>query len=716
MAETENITILRVGTEEAVRNIQDLKDNIVQLKKDLQGLDIGSEEYSKTLKELNVNQNALRDAMHYTNTEGQTSEQVMNGIANAASGAGNSYNALVARMSTLRKEWRSTDDIARRNELGKQIKDINKQLKDLDASTGSFKRNVGDYEGALKRTAEGFQVTAGSASAAIGPVKGVANGFKALFKTPLGAVLGLIAAALYKVVNGLKSSEENANRAALAMSGFAGAGDLLKGVMQTLGNAIGWVAEKLNDLLLKVFPKLQEAANLRASIAEKEISLAKEVRKATVENAKDELAASRLRNEAADSENKSIEERRKALKDAIALQERISDREVKIAEKEFEIAKERAKTSQNSKEENDALAQAEAKVYQAKERRYTTTYRLQRQLIALDKEEAAAEQQKLREKQAAEQKAIQTNIDYWKERLKTQKNGSFEEYTTELTILSAETELKKAQARARITDKEELNAVLLQLDKTYLASTLLLADQYASKQIESERQSLENRMNTYAQGSYEYLNAQIELRKFEYDTLAQLDKENDEQFYARKLAADKAYTDAKRALLDKQVQDMQWASNSASSIIGSIADIYESVNAEDEKAAQQTKGLRIAGAIIDTISGAVAAFTSAQSIPPPAGQIIGAANAAAVTAAGIAQIAKIRSTNVSRTSSANTSLSGFSTPTVSTSVPQTTIVRGAQDQALLNQMAQPSRVYILQSDIEAAGKASKARISDTTFE
>jgi len=62
MAE-ETITILRVGTEEAVKSINDLKNNISILKKNLGNLEVGSREYKDTLDELKVNQNALKDAM-----------------------------------------------------------------------------------------------------------------------------------------------------------------------------------------------------------------------------------------------------------------------------------------------------------------------------------------------------------------------------------------------------------------------------------------------------------------------------------------------------------------------------------------------------------------------------------------------------------------------------------------------------------------------------
>ena len=65
MAE-ETITILKVGTDEAVKSVNDLKDNVKVLKQALGDLDIGTEEYQNTLDELKVNQNALKDAMYAT--------------------------------------------------------------------------------------------------------------------------------------------------------------------------------------------------------------------------------------------------------------------------------------------------------------------------------------------------------------------------------------------------------------------------------------------------------------------------------------------------------------------------------------------------------------------------------------------------------------------------------------------------------------------------
>ena len=155
---------------------------------------------------------------------------------------------------------------------------------------------------------------------------------------------------------------------------------------------------------------------------------------------------------------------------------------------------------------------------------------------------------------------------------------------------------------------------------------------------------------------------------------------------------------------------------SASSILGALADIYEADTKASEAERRKAKNLRIAAATIDMLQGAVTAFSVAQELGPVIGPIVGAANAAAVIAAGTANIRKIRAQQVSAT--ATSADSGFvSSPAVSAPVfqPEVTQVRtvtSASEEELLNQ---PSRVYILQSDLEAAAGESRARVAESTF-
>jgi hypothetical protein len=158
-----------------------------------------------------------------------------------------------------------------------------------------------------------------------------------------------------------------------------------------------------------------------------------------------------------------------------------------------------------------------------------------------------------------------------------------------------------------------------------------------------------------------------------------------------------------------------------SSILGAIADIYEATGKDDERMQRKAKNLRIAAAVIDTLQGAVTAYASAQSLGLPLGPIIGGINAAAVTAMGVANVAKIRKTDTSGTSDPSGALTGgaataaVAAPVVTMEVPQVRNVTGASEEQRLDAMAAPQKVYILESDIEAAGCASRVRVQESSF-
>lgn len=129
--------VINVDLGNTTTSLKDYKKHIDELRGSLLQLDESSEEYQKIAKEVKAEQDKLNEVM-----------KVGKGYTDAAEG---SYNQLVQTMSDLKKEWRATADEAERAELGQQILDINNQLKDLDASTGNFQRNVGDYANAFEK-------------------------------------------------------------------------------------------------------------------------------------------------------------------------------------------------------------------------------------------------------------------------------------------------------------------------------------------------------------------------------------------------------------------------------------------------------------------------------------------------------------------------------------------------------------------------------------
>lgn len=177
--------------------------------------------------------------------------------------------------------------------------------------------------------------------------------------------------------------------------------------------------------------------------------------------------------------------------------------------------------------------------------------------------------------------------------------------------------------------------------------------------------------------------------------------------------------EAAKEAAEKKMAIMSAYASGTSGLMSSIADLLESEGEESEQSVKAAKNLRIAAATIDMISGAVTAFSTAQQLGPIAGPIVGAINAAAVVASGLANIAKIRSTNVSKDSAPSTSpemaSATVSAPAVETAIPQTTVVEGASQTQRLNRAAEPQKVYILQSDIEAANDASQVQVAESSF-
>ena len=241
MAE-ETITILRVGTEEAVKSVNDLRNNIKILKENLGDLEVGTEEYKDTLEELKVNQNALKDAMYATTSS-------MEDVTKAATGASDSYNSLVHRMAALKEEFRATDDAARRADLGGQIKAINDQLKDMDALQGNFQRNVGNYANSIKdafgdmsKNVDVFRKSMGSMT---GGLNGFKDGLEGISKSPFIATFGILVSLAIKLADELKDNENAMAAIKKAMAALQPVMDLFSGIIESL-------AEYLADIISKV--------------------------------------------------------------------------------------------------------------------------------------------------------------------------------------------------------------------------------------------------------------------------------------------------------------------------------------------------------------------------------------------------------------------------------------------------------------------------------
>ena len=234
-----------------------------------------------------------------------------------------------------------------------------------------------------------------------------------------------------------------------------------------------------------------------------------------------------------------------------------------------------------------------------------------------------------------------------------------------------------------------------------------------------DEQAVLRRKNDIAlleEGSLEYLAKEMELKQFELDSLHKLEGESEEDFRARQLEAEKAYMDAKKNLWKGALNVYQQAASATSGILSSIADMYENGTDVTEAEAKKAKNMRIAGATIDMLSGVVSAISTAQQLGPIAGPIMAAINSAAVIAAGVANISKIKAQQISKDGGSTSATPvSVNAPAAVPTFNEVRSITGASEEDRLNRMADDKQVYILSSDLEADREATRVQVKETTF-
>lgn len=606
----DNVSLIRVDTGEAVKNIKDLKENIKLLKDNLNDLPIASDKYKETLKELQVNQNALKDAMYATSGS-------MEDVAKSAKGASDSYNSLVHEMARLKSEWRATNDEAKRNELGKQIGEINQRLKDMDASVGNFQRNVGNYESGVTGLVAKFDQfggilkqmppTLGAAKESIGKV---GETMQLVGKQPILGIIGLIAPMIMKITESLKGNATAMDAVDKIMEGMKPIMDFFAGVLQLIAEGFSHLVDWLMQLAGNGgwFSKF---ASTISGVGNSVLQYLLTPIRTTIE------AFKGLGNIIKDVFTGQWSEIKAHAEDAWS--------GIKGAFKEGFSFKENFKEGQRVGEE---FVQG----------------------VISKKEDATKAAEELKDAMSLEEK-------YGLE------EDSGEEDYDQFAVLKAE-ETERAKTDAFMNG---------------LTERLVAREEAAQREIELEE--------AVAKANDEYLEEQKQKHK-EY--------------------------------VKSRIADSTALASATSGLLNSIADALESNEESEKKNAKKTKALRVASATIDMLQGVVSALASASG-GGPVGWAMGAVQAATITATGLANIAKIKSTNVENASdgaSASVSASvpaSVSAPSMDTSLQSVRNVTSASEEDRLNRMASSQKVYILQSDIEAANNQSKVQVAESSF-
>lgn len=665
MAEIETITILKVGTQEAVKNVGDLRNNIKVLKKDLEDLNIGTQEYQDTLSELKVNQNALKDAMYATSSS-------MDNLAQAATGTGESYNALVHRMAAYKEELRTVDTsteagMQRFKELAAQVNNVNDKLKALDAAQGNYQRNVGNYKSAL----DGFHQVVSDLPPSMNAVKKAGDqldkSFKIMSTNPIIGVITLLAPLINKIADGLKDNEKATAALQKAMKALEPVMQFFQGILDKIADALTWVVDQMIELAGRsdgTFKKIVGGAagvgNAIINFLVTPFRIAIEAGKGVVNVLKDIFSgnwkqAGQTARDALSGISSAID-KGFAFKQNFEAGQAAVDGFVAGLSSRKKKAKEGAKevTKEVKDEFDDLVKQIEA-----------------------DMEKATADLDK------AEEKLLKTALRREKDRLAAIDAAA--KYQQDVNAATVDDERKRQEESYRIAregNQRKLAALRefqqAAIERGDLSAYLDYEKQIADQEVAIEVAAMEER-------------ARIRRQDVE---------------------------DAKKAA-EAKAKVMQAYASGVGDVLGAIADLYDASADDDKRSFENSKRFQLAETWVNTLSGMASAIWATwndKTIPSAiAKAALAATNAAGVLASGVATTAKIRSTQFGGGGGSGASVMAATAPTIATSLPQVLQTSTASDVERLNRASEAQRVYILQSDIEAKGRAQRVRVAETTF-
>ena len=627
---------------EATDSLNELKDTQAKLKK------AGGESSEQFIKN-NVAIKSLNDTIRQNNNVLKANEKAQQANTGSITQMREQLKIVSKQWADLSKEERENEEIG--GKLAKQKKELTDLLKKEEKATGDTRRNVGNYTDSIEDALNGTNAFGTGLTGMISGLKGATAASLKFLATPLGAVIGALGLAIGGVVGLFNLFTKSLNRTEKGQATLSKVTQtfsaIMNGVLKVLEplattvmegvangfDLIGKAAGKASGILQKglKFLGLDGAAeNVKAytdSIEEsvkstRELADAQlELNKIEREQEQIQLAfqnrAEKLR-QIRDDEAKSIEERIKANEDLGKVLDEQLQNELSLANKALEIAQLRAKVEGESKENLDAIADAQTKILEIDER---ITGQRSEQLVNInslkkEQKEAAEEAEKLRleaiEKEEAENEG--------RRRRRRSRRAKTHEEEMQAADEAIEQRLEKLAFETEETTRIEIEG----LQERFLQG-LISKEEYEQSLTDIENAALAARQINAMMAIEEARNNELISEQQRVEIIR--DAENEIA------AIKKQQTDA--AIANKLAEmdvDQEVAVNKlslAQNVLSGIVDILGQESAAGKAAASFS-------ALISTYQGAAASLKE--------GGIFGIIQAAIITATGLASVAKINST------------------------------------------------------------------------
>lgn len=575
----EKILDIKVNYNEAVKAIAEYQTKIdaardaeKNLKKQLKDGEISRQQYNEEIAASKIAIADYNDAIRIIN------KTVQNQIKQEKEQEG-SLKALRAELSNLTAEYDALSEAERKGASGEELKnkinEVTDALKGGEEETQRYYRNVGNYEEAIKsavssnipfigtliQTQDEMGSVKAGAVAAGAAVKNFSKTLLALLANPIVAILTAISVVIMAVAKGIKSSEENTSRWNAVLAPLKMALDAVGKVLQIVasgilsvveagGKMMGWITKQLEKLpvLGKYVAEVNKENERYIAMAKEQATIDRDTRNLQVQNAKNALQIATLKAKADDELNVSAKERMEAIREANRLEEEASKKNYELAKRRYELMVQQNAMAENTKETNDAIAQAEVEMYNALTEYQDKRGELLGREVSLANEIKSAEKEKSDAAIAAKQKeleAVRAAEDAMLALVKDGRDKQSKEITLQYNrqIEDLRTRLK-TETDLTVKARQAINDQIKALEQQKAAELQKLSEEELQKEIDNRTKLISLQLEAVKKGSeQEY---QLRMQQLLSQRDAELaDKELTEQM---KLAIVDKY--------DKQMDDL----------------------------------------------------------------------------------------------------------------------------------------------------------------
>lgn len=575
----EKILDIKVNYSDAIKAIANYQAKIdaarnaeKQLKKQLSEGKISRQQYNEAMASTKAVIADYNDSIRIIN------KTVQNQLKQEKEQEG-SLKSLRAQLSNLTAEYDALSEAERKGASGEELKnkinEVTDALKGGEEETQRYYRNVGNYEEAIKsavssnipfigtliQTQDEMGSVKAGAVAAGAAVKNFSKTLLALLANPIVAILTAISVVIMAVAKGIKSSEENTSRWNAVLAPLKMALDAVGKVLQIVasgilsvveagGKMMGWITKQLEKLpvLGKYVAEVNKENERYIAMAKEQAAIDRDTRNLQVQNAKNALQIATLKAKADDELNVSAKERMEAIREANRLEEEASKKNYELAKRRYELMVQQNAMAENTKETNDAIAQAEVEMYNALTEYQDKRGELLGREVSLANEIKSAEKEKSDAAIAAKQKeleAVRAAEDAMLALVKDKREQARKEieltYSRQIEDLRARL---KTESDLTVKARQAINDQIKALEQQKAAELQKLSEEELQKEIDNRTKLISLQLEAVKKGSeQEY---QLRMQQLLSQRDAELaDKELTEQM---KLAIVDKY--------DKQMDDL----------------------------------------------------------------------------------------------------------------------------------------------------------------